>query len=114
MHHLEENSEQVSDDDFSLYTMNSASKPHPYLVSLEINGKLLQMEIDTGASLTLVSERTFRECWPTLKLAHTGVKLHSYSGESVPVVGTADVTVKYESQVVTVPLIVVKGEGPSL
>ena len=35
----------------------------------------------------------------------------SYSDESVPVVGTAEVTVKYESQVVTLPLIVVEGEG---
>ena len=43
----------------------------------------------------LVSEGTFKESWPTTKLSHTGIKLHSYSGESVPVVGTADVTVKY-------------------
>ena len=45
---LDKNSEQVSDNNFS-YMINSASKPHPYLVSLEINGKLLQIEIDTDA-----------------------------------------------------------------
>ena len=74
-----------------------------YIVAIEINGKALPMEIDTGASLMLVSEGTFKESWPTTKLTHTGIKLHSYSGESVPVVGTADVTVKYGDQVLTLP-----------
>lgn len=114
VHHLEESPEEDSDDDCTLYSLNSASKPRPYMVSMDINDKSLQMEIDTGASLTLVSECTFRDFWPTLKLSHTGVKLHSYSGEPVSVVGTANVTVKYGNQVATLPLIVVKGEGPSL
>ena len=111
VHHIEESPTEDSDDEFSL---NSASKPRPYIVTVDINEKSLQMEIDTGASLTLVSERTFRESWPTLKLSHTGVKLHSYSGESVPVVSTADVTVNYGNQVASLPLLVVEGGGPSL
>ena len=114
VHHVEESPEEESDDDFALYSLNSASKSRPYLVTIEVDERSLQMEIDTGASLTLVSERTFQENWPTLNLSHTGIKLHSYSGESIPVVGTADVTVKYGSQVATLPLLVVKGEGPSL
>ena len=116
VHHLEENSDEDSDSDLTgtLYTMNSNSKSHPYVVNVEVSGKPLQMEIDTGASLTLVSERTFQEYWPSMALSPTGVKLHSYSGESVPVVGTAQVNVKYQGQVATLPLIVVKGEGPSL
>ena len=50
----------------------------------------------------------------SLRCIYTSMKLYSYSGESVPVVGTVEVTVKYESQVATLPLIVVKGEGLSL
>ena len=78
-----------------MYTMNPTSKSQPYVVNMEISGKLLQMEIDTGASLTLVSERTFHNYWPNIALLHIGVKFHSYSGECVPVVGTAQVKVKY-------------------
>ena len=114
VHHVDESPEEESDDDFALYSLNSASKPRPYLVTIEVDKKPIQMEVDTGASLTLVSERTLRENWPTVNLSHTGIKLHSYSGESVPVVGTADVSVKYGSQIATLPLLVVKGEGPSL
>ena len=42
------------------------------------------------------------------------VKLHSYSGEAIPVLGTVDVVVKYGVQIATLPLLVVKGEGPNL
>ena len=66
VHHLDENSDDDSDSDLTgtLYTMNSNSKTHPYVVNIEVSGKPLQVEIDTGASLTLVSERTFHEYSP--------------------------------------------------
>ena len=44
----------------------------------------------------------------------SSVRLHSYSGESIPVVGTVNVVVKYGNQTATLPLLVVKGAGPSL
>ena len=52
------------------------------------------MEINTGASLTLVLEHTFRDNWPTLDLPHTEIRLQLYSGASVPVMGTTEVAVK--------------------
>ena len=79
-----------------------------------INDKSTKMEINTGASLTLISECTLREHWPDLKLSPSRITLHSYSGESIPVLGTVDVVVKYVDQTATLPLLVVKGEGPSL
>ena len=79
-----------------------------------INDKLTKMEIDTGASLTIVSKRTTREQWPKLTVLSSRVKLHSYSGEAIPVLGTVDVVVKYGEQTPTLPLLVVKGEEPSL
>lgn len=72
------------------------------------------MEIDMGASLTLVSERTLHDLWPDICVTPSKVKLHSYSGESIPVLGTVDVLVKYGHQSVSLPLQVVKGTGPSL
>ena len=40
--------------------------------------------------------------------------LHSYSGESIPVVGLIRVSVKYEDQESLLPLLIVEGDGPSL
>ena len=82
--------------------------------NVEINEKSIQLEIDTGALLTLVSEQTFREHWPDSRLSPSEITLRSYSGESIPVLGCVDVHVKHSNQEATLPLIVVKGEGPSL
>lgn len=117
VHLLEESSEESSDDsseNYNLYSISSSSKTKPYRVDIAINDKSTKMEIDTGASLTLVSERTLQESWPELTPLPSRVTLHSYSGESIPVLGTIDVVVQYDDQTATLPLLVVKGEGPSL
>ena len=103
-----------TDHDYDLYTINDNRKPQPYKISIEINRKLLQFEIDTGASLTLVSETTFRKNWSDLRLMPCEITLRSYAGECIPVLGCMDVLVKYKGQEATLPLVVVKGEGPSL
>ena len=72
------------------------------------------MQLDTGASLFLMSESTFRELWPERNLSPSQVRLCSYSGEPIPVLGSVDVTVTYKSQCHKVTLIVVKGSGITL
>ena len=71
------------------------------------------MEIDTGAGLSLVSEATYREKCPDETLEQSSKKSYSYSGEAIPVLGSMTVCVTYKSQVATLPLLMVKGEGPS-
>ena len=41
-------------------------------------------------------------------------RLHTYSGEQLPVVGQAEIRVQYGEQELRLPLIVVGGKGPSL
>ena len=72
------------------------------------------MEVDTGAAVSLVSEVTCRRVWPDLQLEATTKKLQTYSGEALTLVGEAEVAVKYGSQQVKLPLLVVAGEGRSL
>ena len=69
------------------------------------------MKIDTGALLTLVSECTLHGFWLDVHVTSSKVKLHLYSGESMPVLGTVDVLVKYGDPLF---LLAVKGVGPSL
>ena len=116
VHLLEERVSEAEDTDenYDLYTINSASKPQPYKKNVEINGISIQLEIDTGASLTLISERTFQEYWPEVQLSPSGITLRSYLGESIPVLGCVDLNVQYSNQEAKLPLVVVKGEGSSL
>ena len=82
-----------------------------------VNGQSLDMELDTGASVSLISESTYYALWnhdnrPTLK--PTQVQLKTYTGSVVEVVGVINVEISYDGQNKGVRLHVVKGDGPSL
>ena len=75
------------------------------------------MEVDTGASVSLMSDNTFRRLWPAATrppLSPSDARLHTYSGELIKVLGTTSVTVRYRSQVKQLPLLIVPTDGPSL
>ena len=74
----------------------------------------MEMGIDTGAALSLVSEATFEKLWKEKQaLAPSQVRLHSYSGEPIPVVGSVEVNVVYKQQSAKLPLLVVQRDGPA-
>ena len=94
-----------------MYIVNDKSVK-PFTVDLKLNGKLLCMELDTGATISLVSEKTLRQLFPSTTLQPSSTQLHSYSGEPITVVG--QVEVNYGTQTIKLPLIVVSGDVPSL
>ena len=83
-------------------------------VQLQINGIPLSMEIDTGAAVSIISEQTQRNLFPTATLQPARIKLRTYTGEPMPVLGEMIVDVTYQQNHYTLPLIVVEGNGPSL
>ena len=100
--------------DYPLFHLGTASNSPPITDSVAVEKCPVTMEVDTGAALSLVSEATFNKLWPDKRPSPSNVRLCSYSGEAISVIGSMDVTVEYKGQVVQLPLIVVKGEGPSL
>ena len=93
---------------------SGGGKLPPLKVCLQVDECEIPMEIDTGASMSIMSEDTYRKIWPTRKLEVSNVKLQTYSKEPLPVVGAQNVQVYYEGQSASLPLIVVKGDGPTL
>ena len=93
-----------------------ASTIAPFVVSVQVDDEYLKMEVDTGASVSLISERTWRNLWKngTSKLNPAKVILQSYSGESIKVLGEMEVTVQYQDQKKKLNLLVVTGGGTSL
>ena len=69
-------------EQYQLYHLEEATIPesskNPYIVKLAVEGKELQFEIDTGASLSLVSEEIYKELWSTTPLQATTVNLKTY------------------------------------
>ena len=97
-------------DSYQLFNLHN----EPLKVTLLVNQKQLQMEIDTGAALSLISEKTFKNSWCQQKLKPSNIKLHTYTKESIDVLGFMEATVCYKGQNKTLNLYVVGGEGPSL
>ena len=89
----------------------SASRAAPIVVS---NGSQVDMEVDTGSAISLVSEETYKKYWPNGQLQKSDVRLKTYSRELLETLGSLDVSVKYGEQESQLLLIVVKGKGPSL
>lgn len=73
-------------------------KVEPYTVNMKLNKKDVNFEIDTGCCLT----RPIK------------VKLETYTGDPVKVIGATFVRVRYKQQCRKLPLVVVQGDGPSL
>ena len=84
---------------------------------MSVNGQTLEMEIDTGASLSVISEKTYNNLVSKNRatpLEKSGTVLRTYTGEEVKPKGSCTVDVCYEGGKYSLPLVVVKEEGPAL
>ena len=107
--------ETVEESDGSLHAVRTTTgRVPPYKVQVLVDGCEVPMEIDTGASRSIISESMFRSIWPKRKLVASNVKLSTYSKEPLPVVGAMNVNVEYSGQTHKLVLLVVKGSGPTL
>ena len=113
---------QDNDDDesdvlpmYSAYHIVNAKEP-PVEVSVEINSKPLQFEVDTGCPVTLISEETLSNVYegkvPQLK--KSVLRLKSYTGQQLKTLGMVETEIQYQNHTRVVPLTVVEGNGPSL
>ena len=93
------------------------TRGQPYRVTVQLNNHNLEMEIDTGASLSIISDETYQSFWtsqPKPELQPTTVKLHTYTQGSITVLGSITVDVAYKGQSKTLTLLVVAEQGQSL
>ena len=107
---------QITDFEADHSPMNS-NRIKPIQVTVNVNGADITMEVDTGASVSIISEAAYRKYWkkgqaPLIVSSSTNLK--TYTGEKLSIKGVINVTVKYEDQCHSLQLTVVKGSGPSL
>ena len=89
----------------------------PCITSVMVEGKPLDMEIDTGASVSLITESMYHQQWkkqlPSIRTASTVLRI--YTGEHIPLLGKIIVRASTPQSRggVELTLLVVKGSGPS-
>lgn len=105
-------------DEEEVYTMFRVShSKDAYITKVQLENKPVKMEIDTGASLSVISQKTLNNILDQgakINMEPCDRKLRTYLGEPIPVVGQCTVKVVCNSQTKNLPLVIVKGEGPSL
>ncbi len=112
----DDHSDQTQGDTYELFTIinHVGSQPAPLLEELSIDGRRVKMEVDTGASVTIVNEETYNNVLKVKPLRKSTVRLKTYTSELIPVMGELDVTVLFRQQEKELRLIVVAGKGPNL
>lgn len=75
------------------------------------------MEVDTGATLSIMSQNTFKSTWPNQSaptIWPTSAQLRTYTGEKIKVIGAVDIDVQYQTQKAQLNLVIVDSDGPTL
>ena len=96
----EEGGSQAGTDGNEMYHMYRCEvrREDPIFIHPKINGKDAKMELDTGAALTCMGNKKFRESHPNAKVHKTNIKLKTFSGEIMEPIGIADVEVESEGK----------------
>ena len=114
VHEVEE-SELESEDDLGMYTLYTVSRSGQSYSSISeelvIEGVPLKMEIDTGASMSVVPSSFYKENLTHIPLKVSTLKLKDYGGNLIKVLGEVQVQVCYNQQSYTLPLIVIEDQG---
>ncbi|XP_041473613.1 uncharacterized protein K02A2.6-like [Lytechinus variegatus] len=93
--------------------IGNSLKSSPIYISPEINGQPMQMELDTGAAVSVMPKSAFDKIKPQPKLKPTSVKLKTFSEELLKPLGVARVNVEIDGQSATLDLYVTKtGTNP--
>lgn len=108
---------ETSDDSDlnSVYQFSSSGRVSGKIMLEPILGeKVVPMELDTGSSVSIVSEDVYKSVLIEYPLFKTDIKLKSYSGNKVEILGQCEVPVTYENTQYKRPLLVAKGQRPAL
>ena len=102
------------DDEFKLFQISQEEPEPSIMIPVKVNGEDCSMELDTGASVSIMSEEAWKKRFPRAPLEKSAIKLHTYTGEALDIIGQAHVQVAYQDQTANLPLQIIKGKGPSL
>lgn len=105
--------------EYQIYTMGgqaSATRKQPYHATVMLNNKTHVMEVDSGAACSLISEHTYDTLWPDQPppIHKDSSVLKQWSQAELRVRGKIFAKVHYQGRELTLPLLIVQGQGTSL
>ena len=105
------------EEELLLYAVGqqSSKKQPPIRYQLYLDGKLLWLELDTGAEVSILPESTWKSNFPNKPFLKSTLKLKMYTGDAIPVMGEIELNIEYRKQRVSATrFVVVSTAGPAL
>ena len=78
----------------------------PILINVGVDNQTIEMEVDTGAPVTVLSEDLFCSKFTQHEIKPVNAHLRTYSGELIKPIGVAEVTAAYNDQKESLPLVI--------
>ncbi|CAB4008898.1 Hypothetical predicted protein [Paramuricea clavata] len=89
------NAQRAQEEEYSLHIIREKTKDKSISIDVDLGGQPKRMELDTGATKTIISEETYNKLSKNLTpLRKTTVVLNTYTGERIPVAGEVMVLVR--------------------
>ena len=109
-HFIEQNEVKGDQDSekeecYTLFVVDSNKKLPAIVAEVTIEGEAIKMEVDTGASVSIISETIYSSKFSDKPLSKTSIKLRSYVNTLLPVLGMFTAAVEYQTQKVVLPVI---------
>ena len=91
---------QSDEDFFTIYQLDQKKSTWPIVITISIENQNIPVEIDTGASISLIIWETFKKinCRFNIILAPTSCKLKTYSDKIVNPKGQYKIEFHYENK----------------
>ena len=113
---MAQDEEEDDDDAYTMFTLTSSSGD-PIKLEVMINATPVEMELDTGAAVSVLSHATYQSLLQQSLIPpvqKSQVKLKTYTGDPIQVLGKTSITVSYADHSIDVWVPVVDGAGPNL
>lgn len=107
----QEEEETVMDEKLFYTSGEVFSINNSFVLNVMIASQNCQMEVDTGASISLINEHTYKNKFSEFELLKCNTKLYSFCGSSMNVIGKIYVPVKYKTVAKELTLLVVESNN---
>ena len=106
-----ESSSEPEDEELRLFILTHQSSK-PYVVDVFINDAPVKMELDTGASVSVLNEATYRGLQQSIPLQPAAGQLRTYTGDCIQVLGVTEIKVRYGEREFLLSAHIVNGVDP--
>ena len=106
--------EDSVEEELGLYGVYTKPEVKKYTVNIQIDKEYVDMEIDTGAAVSIIPKGIYLDKLSQHPLVKSKVVLKTYSGERLQLLGEVKLPVQYQGQRDTLTAFVVKGNNPPL